>query len=71
MNPPEGYKPPGNEQKIWKLTKAIYGLKQAAREWHLKFIESLENMNFIQSTSDPCLYKSRKEKNRYIHYCVC
>ena len=37
------------------LTKSIYGLVQAARQWYKKFIQALKTIGFKQSLADPCL----------------
>jgi len=41
-----------------KLDKAIYGLKQAAYEWHRMLNEFLEGAGFQRSPNDTCLYKA-------------
>lgn len=33
---PEGFKVKGNENKVYKLYKALYGLRQAHRAWNIK-----------------------------------
>ncbi|GBO15518.1 hypothetical protein AVEN_189587-1 [Araneus ventricosus] len=63
MSQPEGYIEAGQEQKICKLNKAIYGLKQAARAWHLKIEESRMQYGFEQSKADPCLFKFANNGN--------
>jgi Reverse transcriptase (RNA-dependent DNA polymerase)/gag-polypeptide of LTR copia-type/Integrase core domain/GAG-pre-integrase domain/Zinc knuckle len=42
--------------KVWRLRKALYGLRQAANAWHRKLKESLLGAGFSLSTTDPCLY---------------
>ena len=37
MEQPEGYAVKGKEHMVWKLKKAIYGLKQASRSWNQCF----------------------------------
>ena len=42
---------------ICKLNKSIYGLKQSAWCWNTALHKKLDDMGFVQSTSDPCVYK--------------
>lgn len=43
-------------EKVCKLNKAIYGLKQASRLWNLKFDAALKEIGFTRSKVDPCIY---------------
>ncbi|GBM63275.1 hypothetical protein AVEN_110955-1 [Araneus ventricosus] len=73
MSQPEGYIEKGQEQKVCKLNKAIYGLKQAARAWHIRIGGSLLKCGVEQSKADPCLFKfvyiGQKWKSN-VHYCI-
>jgi len=51
---PKGFER-GDPTKLCRLVKAIYGLKQAAREWYLAFINALSAAGFTRSAADPCL----------------
>ena len=53
----EGFIVKGQEKKVCKLQKSIYGLKQASRSWNLKFDDSVKSFGFIQSPDEPCVYK--------------
>ncbi|KAL0320385.1 UNVERIFIED_CONTAM: Retrovirus-related Pol polyprotein from transposon RE2 [Sesamum radiatum] len=54
MEPPAGYEIlPGH---VCKLTKSLYGLKQASRQWNKKFTEKIEEFGFVQSKNDYCLF---------------
>lgn len=55
MEPPEGvnFNMTG---KVCKLNKAIYGLKQASREWNRKLNHALKETGLQRSKLDPCIY---------------
>lgn len=48
--------------KVCKLNKAIYGLKQASRLWNLKLDAALQEIGFTRSKVDPCIYFKVKGK---------
>lgn len=52
---PVDYVGPGNENKVCKLKKAIYGLKQANRSWYKKLESIFTSMGLSKSKNDPCL----------------
>ena len=54
MSPPEGTNTPIGY--VWKLKKAIYGLKQASRMWHKKIADFLKDLDFKSTYSEPCLF---------------
>jgi hypothetical protein len=56
MVQPEGFFEKGKENKVCRLKKAIYGLKQAAIKWNKALHKSLEKMRFKCTISDPGVY---------------
>jgi hypothetical protein len=44
--------------KVWKLKRALYGLKDAPRAYFLHTKGKLEELGFRQSDADPCLFIS-------------
>jgi hypothetical protein len=44
--------------KVWKLQRAIYGLKDAPRAYFIHTKNKLEELGFRQSDADPCLFIS-------------
>jgi len=57
MTMPPGHEVPG---KVCFLNKAIYGLKQAGREWYLFATKVLEQLGFTKLQEDHCLFHSKK-----------
>ena len=57
MVQPEGFVAKGQEKKVCKLQKSIYGLKQASRSWNLRFDQAVKSFRFLQSPDEPCVYK--------------
>ncbi|GFS95597.1 retrovirus-related Pol polyprotein from transposon RE1 [Nephila pilipes] len=56
MKQEEGYIMPGEEQKVFKLKKSLYGFKQAAKSWNQKKTEVLQLKNFQQRIADNSLF---------------
>ncbi|CAL2240845.1 unnamed protein product [Prunus armeniaca] len=46
----------GEEELVCRLQKSIYGLKQASRQWYLKFDEVVKSQGFIDNPLDECIY---------------
>lgn len=46
----------GDEGKIVKLQRSLYGLKQSPRQWNKRFKEFLKKFKFIASEADNCVY---------------
>lgn len=52
--------------KIVKLKKSIYGLKQSGRMWNLKIASLLINLGFKQSQADQCLFIKGEGANQIL-----
>ena len=46
----------GKESWACKLKKSIYGLKQASRQWYIKFHNTITSFGFKENTVDQCIY---------------
>ncbi|KAL0445805.1 UNVERIFIED_CONTAM: Retrovirus-related Pol polyprotein from transposon RE2 [Sesamum latifolium] len=46
---PEGFTVVGEEQKVYRLQRSIYGLKQAFRSWNTRFDEVIRGYDFIKN----------------------
>lgn len=62
MKQPEGFVVKGFENKVCKLKKAIYGLKQSSRSWYERVDVFLSKLGYERSKLEPCLY-SKNENN--------
>jgi hypothetical protein len=60
---PPGFIHSGQEHKVLRLHKALYGLHQAPRAWNLKLDEKLGILSFVKCTADHAIYcRGRKGK---------
>ena len=56
MKQPEGFFSNEGENLVCKLKKSIYGLKQASRQWYLKFHNIISSFGFVENIKDQCIY---------------
>ena len=68
MTQPEGFVDPRNPNKVCKLQRSIYGLKQASRTWNLRFDEAVKDFGFCKNEDEPCVYK--KENGSVVVFLV-
>jgi hypothetical protein len=55
----------GKEHMGCRLNKYIYGLKQASRQWYLKFNDTIKRFGFKENVEDNCVYAKFKS-GKYI-----
>ncbi|EOY21344.1 Cysteine-rich RLK (RECEPTOR-like protein kinase) 8, putative [Theobroma cacao] len=52
----EGFQESSSENLVCRLKKSLYGLKQAYRQWYLKFDEIVTSMGSEENKVDKCIY---------------
>ena len=65
MAQPKGFVVEGKERMGCHLKKSIYGLKQASRQWYLKFDSTIRKFGFQENIEDNCVYAKFKN-GKYI-----
>lgn len=60
MSQPDGYD--DGSGRVCKLNRAIYGLKQAGRQWNKKLSDALISFGLKKSELDPCVFFCARKK---------
>ncbi|GJZ86920.1 retrotransposon protein, putative, ty1-copia subclass [Tanacetum coccineum] len=63
MVQPEGFVDPKYPNKVCKLQRSIYRLKQASRSWNKRFDEEIKKIGFTQNPDGPCVYDKASGSN--------
>ncbi|GJS03668.1 ribonuclease H-like domain, reverse transcriptase, RNA-dependent DNA polymerase [Tanacetum coccineum] len=63
---PEGFIQQGNSGKVYKLTKALYGLRQAPRAWNMKLDQTLKSLDFKKCNLKTSSYTKRSKTSTLI-----
>ena len=66
MAQPKGFIVEGKERMGCHLKKSIYGLKQASRQWYLKFDSTIRKFGFQENIENNCVYAKFKN-GKYIY----
>nr|GEX41344.1 zinc finger, CCHC-type [Tanacetum cinerariifolium] len=53
---PEGFTKKGNDGKVYRLIKALYGLRQAPRAWNIKLDSTLKSLDFKKCALKQAIY---------------
>lgn len=56
MEQPKGYKVPGKKNKVYILTKSLYGLNQALKQWHENFDNTFIDNGYSINDYNRCVY---------------
>ena len=57
MIQPEGFTSSEHPERVCRLKRSIYGLKQASRSWNMRFDEAIKSYDFIKNVDEPYVYK--------------
>nr|GEW46083.1 retrotransposon protein, putative, Ty1-copia subclass [Tanacetum cinerariifolium] len=49
--------------RVCKLKRSIYGLKQASRQWNKRFDDEIKKFGFTQNYDEPCVYLKASGSN--------
>ena len=63
MQQPVGFEQKGSEQKVCRLLRSIYGLKQSSRQWYFQFHNVVILNNFIMINEDHYVFLKALEVN--------
>jgi hypothetical protein len=63
---PPGFIITGNEGKVLRLRKALYGLWQAPKAWNAKFDAIMASLGFQRSSSEHGIYMHNRGDGRLI-----
>lgn len=63
---PEGFLVPGKEHLVYKLEKALYGLRQAPRAWYAKLNQCLNDLGFTKCPYEHAVYTKREKTGMLI-----
>lgn len=56
ISQPKGYAKKGHEGKVYKLLKALYGLRQAPRAWYSRLNQYLLQLGFVKCLFEHAVY---------------
>ncbi|GJR97114.1 retrotransposon protein, putative, ty1-copia subclass [Tanacetum coccineum] len=68
MEQPEGFVNPKYPNRVCKLKRSIYGLKQASRQWNKRFDDEIKKFGFSQNRDEPCVYM--KASGSYVTFLI-
>ena len=71
MQQPEGFKEPGKEGLVCRLTKSLYGLKQSPRQWYKRFDTFMVSCGYTRCEFDCCVYSRKLDDGSFTYLTLC
>jgi len=62
MDQPIGFVSKGQEDKVCRLKRSIYDLKQSSRAWYFRFHEAIISFSLNMVSKDHCVYVKKTTK---------
>lgn len=67
---PEGFSVSGQESKVYRLKRALYGLKQSPRAWYSKISSYLKENGFKRRKNEASLYVKKRDNVYLLVTCL-
>jgi hypothetical protein len=67
---PQGYEVLGQEDKVYRFKKALYGLKKSPRAWYSHIDSYLTQNEFQRSECEPTLYIKENQQRNMLILCL-
>lgn len=67
MEQPEGFVDKRFPDKVCRLKKSLYGLKQSPRQWNKRFDDFVRAQGYTRSEYDSCVYFKQSDKGVYVY----
>ncbi|GJV85125.1 retrotransposon protein, putative, ty1-copia subclass [Tanacetum coccineum] len=68
MEQPKGFVSQKYPNRVCKLKRSIYGLKQASTQWNKRFDDEIKKFGFNQNRDEPCVYV--KASGSYVTFLI-
>lgn len=66
VSQPEGFVKRDQPRKVYKLSKALYGLRQAPRAWNARLYKCLRGLGFVKCLQEHAVYTKNRDRKLII-----
>ena len=70
LEQPLGFELKGQQNKVYKFKKDLYGLKKDPRAWYNKIGSYLLNNGFSRISNEPTIYTKIDHQSKFLNVCV-